>query len=49
VTFLSAEERYIRTVIGKIENEYGGIVPYLAHCGIEAQKITALRALLVEG
>jgi protein-tyrosine phosphatase len=44
----ASQERYMRTVIGKIEGEYGGIAAYLGRCGIDVRKIETLKALLVE-
>ncbi len=42
-----SQARYIHTIIGKIECEYGGIVGYLEKCGIDARKLATLRELLV--
>jgi len=44
----TSQERYMRTVIGKIEGEYGGIAGYLARCGIEDRKLEGLKGLLLE-
>ncbi len=35
----TTQERYIHSVIGKIEEEYGGIAGYLNQCGVERQML----------
>ncbi len=42
----TSQERYARTVIRKIEDEYGGIVGYLARCGVSADVVAAFRNVL---
>jgi len=44
----TSQERYMSTVIGKIEGEYGGITRYLGQCGIAAWQLEALKGLLLE-
>ena len=44
----TTQERYIHTIIGKIENDYGGIGNYLAQCGIGAAELAAMRELLLD-
>jgi protein-tyrosine phosphatase len=44
----ASQERYAHTVIGKIENEYGGIAGYLARCGVSAEVVAAVIDVLLE-
>ncbi|HOU14873.1 MAG TPA: tyrosine-protein phosphatase [Anaerolineae bacterium] len=44
----TSQERYMRTVIGKIEGECGGIVRYLTQCGVAEWQLAALKDLLLE-
>ncbi len=44
----TSQERYLRTVIGKIEGEYGGIVEYLDQCGIAERQLAAVKGYLLE-
>lgn len=44
----TSQERYIRTVIGKIENEYGGVMSYLAQCGVGGEDVSAIREMLLK-
>jgi protein-tyrosine phosphatase len=43
----ASQERYARTVIDKIENEYGSIVGYLAQCGVSTERVEAVKAILL--
>lgn len=43
----ASQERYACTVIGKIENKYGGIVSYLAQCGVSTESVEAVKAILL--
>ena len=43
---VASQERYIRAVIGKIEDEYSGIVGYLAHCSVGAETVSTVREVL---
>ena len=45
---VASQERYIRAVIGKIEDEYGGIAGYLAHCGIGSEDVSVIKEILLE-
>ena len=44
----ASQERYARTVISKIEAEYGGIIGYLAQCGVDTDAVMAVKAILLE-
>jgi protein-tyrosine phosphatase len=44
----TSQERYARAVIGKIEDEYGGIMGYLAHCGVSAEVVAVIKDVLLE-
>lgn len=44
----TSQERYARTVIGKIEAEYGGIAGYLAQCGVGAKDVSVIKVILLE-
>jgi protein-tyrosine phosphatase len=48
LTTFTANEKYIRTVIDKINNEYGGIEQYLMKCGIGIREFEMLRNLFLE-
>ena len=43
----ASQERYARTIIRKIEAEYGGIDGYLARCGVGAEALSAIKDILV--
>jgi len=43
-----SQERYIRSVIGKIEEDYGGIAGYLRACKIEGETVEVMKKLLLE-
>jgi len=43
---VASQERYIRAVIDKIKDEYGGIAGYLAHCGVSAGAVATVREVL---
>lgn len=43
----TSQERYIRSVMGRIEEKYGGIQAYLERCGVSAQAVEALKELLL--
>ncbi|MBN1878001.1 MAG: tyrosine-protein phosphatase [Anaerolineae bacterium] len=43
----TSQERYIRTVINKIDEDYGGIHRYLAHCHITPSEQDILKTLLL--
>ncbi len=43
---VASQERYARTVIRKIEDVYGGILPYLARCGVGAEAVATVRYAL---
>jgi protein-tyrosine phosphatase len=44
----ASQERYARTVIRKIEDEYDGITGYLARCGVGTEDVSAIKDILVE-
>ena len=44
----ASQERYAHTVIDKIEDEYGGIMGYLAQCGVDAEIMAAVKEILLE-
>lgn len=44
----TTQERYIHSVIGKIEEEYGGIAGYLKACGIGEETLELLRKTLIQ-
>ena len=44
----ASQERYAHTIIGKIENEYGGIMGYLAQCGVSAEDVSAVKEILLD-
>jgi protein-tyrosine phosphatase len=44
----ASQERYARTVIGKIDNEYGGIEGYLAQCDVDAEAVAAVKDIFLE-
>jgi len=45
---VASQERYIRAVIGKIEGEYGGVMGYLAQCGVGLEDVTMVKDVLLE-
>ncbi|MBN2390025.1 MAG: tyrosine-protein phosphatase [Anaerolineae bacterium] len=44
----ASQERYAHTVIDKIEDEYGGIMGYLARCGVSAEIVAAVKDILLD-
>lgn len=44
----TSQERYIRSVMGGIEEKYGGIEAYLEWCGVSPQDLEVLKGLLLE-
>jgi protein-tyrosine phosphatase len=44
----TAQEKYIRTIIDKINQEYGGIVCYLERCGVSGNDLRRLREMLLD-
>lgn len=44
----TSQERYIRSVTGKIEGEYGGIAGYLKACGVGEETLKALQGNLIQ-
>lgn len=44
----ASRERYVHTVIAKIENEYGGILEYLVQCGVGIEAVAAIKDILLE-
>lgn len=44
----ASQERYARTVIRKIEDEYDGIVGYLARCGVNEKAVATVKDALFE-
>jgi protein-tyrosine phosphatase len=47
IIFATCKEKYIRSVINKINNEYFGIENFLAHCGISSSDINKLKEVLL--
>lgn len=44
----TVQEKYIRTIIRKINDGYGGIERYLERCGVSGSELRRLREILVE-
>ena len=44
----ASQERYVRAVIDKIEDEYGGIDGYLARCGVRWEGVNVIKEILLE-
>jgi protein-tyrosine phosphatase len=44
----TAQEKYIRTVIDKVNHQYGGIERYLERCGVSGNELERLRGMLIQ-